>query len=603
MSFCSVIMVIKNSAESMFAALESVLMQSGLAELIIIDNGNAPDILSRLNQRTLSDPCVKIITGQGDVGFANGCNLGAREAVSDVLLFLKPDYFLPPDALRALVDALENEPKAMITSGFIGLADGSSGYEFHNQIPTPKSVLKDIIGLKKRKIKASENPQKPFTVATVSNACICVRASDYKKLGGLDEKFYEQEDDADFCLRVQQIEGRIVCVPSVKIIRIPRSGIVAQRTKKLIIQHWHIAQNNMRYLNKFFAEHLPFGSLFLLNSLIIFHALLNMLVAFIKPKKATPKTAAEKRFINLLIGLSDAPRSEKLVKKIVLVTGANSAIGICVIRQLLASGAAVLAVTRGSEIPYQHPHLRWLHGDLADANFSLQGYCMDAVVHAAPLPLLPPLISLFADGEAKRIIVYGSTSVFSNIMSNNHFERDFASKLQAAEELFVKNCEYFGIAHTIFRPTISYGLGLDRGISKIAKIIRRFGFTLVYPPAFGRRQPVHADDLANAAMLALANENTYGKSYNLSGGEILTYREMLAKIFAIYGKNPRIFSSTMLPFILDIIGKIQKNKNLNGEIARRMNDDFVFFHDDAKNDFSFQPRSFLSAGIKDIEGF
>jgi hypothetical protein len=78
---------------------------------------------------------------------------------------------------------------------------------------------------------------------------------------------------------------------------------------------------------------------------------------------------------------------------------------------------------------------------------------------------------------------------------------------------------------------------------------------------------------------------------------------MLAKIFAAYGKNPRIFASTMLPFILDIMGKIRKNKNLNGEIARRMNDDLVFFHDDAKKDFFYHPRAFLSGGTKDIEGF
>jgi len=50
-------------------------------------------------------------------------------------------------------------------------------------------------------------------------------------------------------------------------------------------------------------------------------------------------------------------------------------------------------------------------------------------------------------------------------------------------------------------------------------------------------------------------------------------------------------------------GKISRNKFTNGEIARRMNDDMVFFHDDAKRDFGFNPRGFLSGGIKDIDGF
>jgi len=599
MSSCGVIIVIKNSADSMFAAVEAVLAQSSLAELIIVDNGNAPDVLSRLQQRGLSDPRIKIITGQGDVGFVKGCNIGARSSSAEILLFLKPDYLLQPDGLSSLADALKNEPKAMITSGLLELAGGGLAYEPRNQIITPKLVFNELVGLNKQKSKTTETPQKPFTVATVSSACFCVRASDYKKLGGLDEDFYEQAEDADFCLRAQQIEGRVICVPSVKIIKLPS----AEKLPKNILKHWHIAQNKMRYLKKFFAEHLPFGALFALNSLLVFDSVLHTAFYIIKPSKNQPKTTAEKRFASLAMGLVDSSRSEKLVKKIVLVTGANSAIGLCVIRQLLASGAAVLAVTRGAEISYQHPRLRWLSGDLSDTNFSLQGYCMDAVIHAAPLPLLPSLVSLFADGEAKRIIAYGSTSVFSKFMSHNAFERDFAMKLQSAEELLAKNCDALGIKYTIFRPTVAYGLGLDAGISKIAETIRKFGIALVYPPAFGRRQPVHADDLANAAILALENENTYAKTYNLSGGEILTYREMLAKIFAAYGKNPRIFASTMLPFILDMRGKITKNKHINGEIARRMNDDHVFFHDDAKKDFGYHPRAFLSGGVNDIEGF
>ena len=276
-----------------------------------------------------------------------------------------------------------------------------------------------------------------------------------------------------------------------------------------------------------------------------------------------------------------------------LVTGATSQIGLCVIRRLIASGAAVLAVSRGDGIPYYHPNLRWIKGDLASSDFSLQGYCVDAVVHAAPLPLLPTLVDLLAESEAKRIIAYGSTSVFAKLLSANQFERDFAVKLQAAESLLAEKCDKLGINYTIFRPTITYGLGLGDGISKLAEIILKYGRAVVYPPAFGNRQPVHADDLAMAAVQAMENEITYGKTYNLSGGEIISYHEMLVRIFAFCGKKPKIIESTMLPFALDVLGKIKRDKRINGEIARRMNDDLVFFHDDAARDFGFNPRKFL----------
>jgi len=594
-------MVIENSAEAMFASVASVLSQDGLAELIIIDNGNAPDVISRLQQRSLSDPRITIISGHGGIGYGAGCNIGARLANSEILTFLKPNYLLPPDALKDLCKTLQSEPKAMLTSGVIKLADGRIGYKFRNKIITPKSVFYEIIGIKKHDISPSVSAKNPYEVATISSACLCVRASDYRKLGGLDNDFYPQSEEADFCLRVQQIGGRVMCIPTVNLTFMPD---ILARKNNLALQ-WQLAKNKIRYLNKFFAGHQLFGTLFLLNVIIILHAILNIVWNFIRKKNCKPNTVtpAEKRLMALALGLVDAVKSEQLAKKIVLVTGATSPVGLCVVRRLIAAGAAVLAVSRNDEIPYYHPSLRWIKGDLSASDFGLQDYCVDFVIHAAPLPLLPPLIDLLSNAEAKRIIAYSSTSVFAKLLSTNDFERDFAVKLQAAEELIAKKCDERGVFYTIFRPTLSYGLGLDAGISKLASVIRKWGRVCVYPPAFGRRQPVHADDLAAAAILALENENTYGKSYNLSGGEIVTYHNMLARIFEIYGKKPKIISSTMLPFALDILGKLRKNKYMNGEIARRMNDDLVFFHDDAKRDFGFNPRAFLSSGIKDIQGF
>ncbi|MEQ1790137.1 MAG: NAD-dependent epimerase/dehydratase family protein, partial [Rickettsiales bacterium] len=310
-----------------------------------------------------------------------------------------------------------------------------------------------------------------------------------------------------------------------------------------------------------------------------------------------------KRLMVLALGTVDIPKSEQLTKKIVLVTGASSQIGLCVVRRLIASGAAVIAINRVDEIPYRHAHLRWIKGDLTDPKLHLDGYCVDAVVHCAPLWILPPLVEMLKNSEAKRIIAFSSTSVFFKLISANDFEKDSLLKLQNAEDLLAKKCVAEGINYTIFRPTQIYGVGLDTGITKLAKIIFRFRMTFVYPPAFGRRQPVHADDLSMAVVQAIGNEATYDKSYNLSGGEVLAYRDMLVRLFGLFNKKPRIISSTMLPFALDVAGKLLRKKEINGEIARRMNDDLVFFYDDAARDFNFHPRKFLTGGVRDIEGF
>ncbi len=121
---------------------------------------------------------------------------------------------------------------------------------------------------------------------------------------------------------------------------------------------------------------------------------------------------------------------------------------------------------------------------------------------------------------------------------------------------------------TILRPTLIYGVGLDVSVTSIAKFIRRWGFFPVYPPAFGRRQPVHADDLALAVMQAFDNPATYGKSYNVSGGEIITYRQVLERLFALCRKKTRIIEMTILPFMLDMAGRGCCAKNISTAKSR-----------------------------------
>jgi|CXWL01.1.fsa_nt_gi GT2 family glycosyltransferase/nucleoside-diphosphate-sugar epimerase len=613
MSLCSVIIVARHGGWRFFATIESVLSQKQLGELIIVDNGNAPDVISRLQQLSLSDPRLKMVQVRGDINFAKGCNVAARQATSEYLLLLKSGYLLPPDALQSLVSVLEKENKAMLSSGVVQNYDGSRHTLFRTHIITPKTTFFDIIGVnawRRRRQSSYEKSteqniqQKPlFEVAAVSSACMCVRAGDYKKLGGLDEGFFPQDEELDFSLRVQQIGGRVLCLPSVKITRLPTG-----HDKRIpVAQQSREAKNIIRYLNKFFSAHQPIGTLFFLNILIMlrltFKVISSGFLEFFQDTRSVPNNFAAKRLVLLALGSVDVPKTEQLAKRIVLVTGATSQTGLCVIRRLIASGAAVLAITKKDEIPFRHPSLLWMKKDLTSPTFSLDDYCVDAVVHCAPLWQLPPLLPIMHSAEAKRIIAFSSTLVFSKSLSANDFEKDFVTKLQNSESVLAEKCSAFGMRHTIFRPTQVYGVGLDLGITNIAKIIRRFGMMFVYPPAFGRRQPVHVDDLAMAVIKAMDNEITYDKSYNLSGGEVLTYREMLGKLFKLYKKKPKIINNTALPFILDVVGKISRKKHINGEIARRMNDDLVFFHDDAERDFGYHPRGFLTGGMKDIEGF
>ena len=67
-------------------------------------------------------------------------------------------------------------------------------------------------------------------------------------------------------------------------------------------------------------------------------------------------------------------------------------------------------------------------------------------------------------------------------------------------------------------------------MTPLSRLIRRFGFMPLVGGANGLRQPVHAEDLAIAAIAAAA-ARAANKFYSLPGGETLTYREMIGRIF------------------------------------------------------------------------
>lgn len=609
MSNCSVVIVSYHTGPILFLAVKGALRQSQLADVILVDNGNPPDVLSHLQQMALTEPKLKIVTGHGNVGFAKACNIGAKRALGDFILLMNPDCLLPPEALSNMMIAFDEIPGAMLAGCRLQNPDGSEQRSGRRQLLTPSTAFTEALGLYRlfsfKRLNSHESalPEHTHEVPAVSGAFMCFRRRDYQRLSGLDESYFLHVEDLDVCMRVHQLGGKVVCVPRVKITHMrSTSGEISSR-----FLEWQKTKGFLRYFTKHFRGHYVPGFLLLIKAAIIARFGLKIvfggLLERLKPASPLLHTTPAKRLMILASTLLDHAQQKELYGKTVLVTGATSQVGLCVVRRLISAGAAVLAISRNDPIPFYHEHLRWIKGDLTDQALHLEGYLIDMVVHCAPLWHLPPTIDLLHDAEVKRVIAFGSTSIFGKALSRNDYEKTIVDKLSKAESEIAQRCNEKGIQWTIFRPTMIYGVGLDLNVTSLAKFIQRFGYFPVYPPAFGRRQPVHADDLAIAVIQAALTPDTIGKSYNLSGGEVVTYRQMLERIFSVLQKPIRITESTILPFLLDVAGMVLRRPHLNGEIARRMNDDLVFFHDEARRDFSFSPRPFLNGGVSDIEGF
>jgi nucleoside-diphosphate-sugar epimerase len=101
--------------------------------------------------------------------------------------------------------------------------------------------------------------------------------------------------------------------------------------------------------------------------------------------------------------------------------------------------------------------------------------------------------------------------------------------IRDSEAMLANACEKHGSAWTVLRPTLVYGAGMDKSLTPMAQRAMR---TRVFPlPAgAGLRQPVHAQDLAHAALAALDNAGAAGRILAIGGGERLPVSEMFARV-------------------------------------------------------------------------
>jgi uncharacterized protein YbjT (DUF2867 family) len=97
-----------------------------------------------------------------------------------------------------------------------------------------------------------------------------------------------------------------------------------------------------------------------------------------------------------------------------------------------------------------------------------------------------------------------------------------------------------------------------------------------------------------ACLQALDTPATYRRTYDLSGGETLTYRAMVERIFRAVGRRPRVVDVPLPLFRLAmrLARVLPAFRDLSPEAALRQGVDLCFDHAPATVDFGYAPRPF-----------
>lgn len=271
-----------------------------------------------------------------------------------------------------------------------------------------------------------------------------------------------------------------------------------------------------------------------------------------------------------------------------LVIGGTGLVGGYIVEHLIRRGERPSAVSRSEQAK---PGIDWLRADLEQPDtLNFPGFTI--IYCTADAILLADAVSRLFNPSLRRIVAFSSTSVNTKQDSEVAAERDTIRKLADAERKIAVESEQHGVEWTILRPTLIYAEGRDTNITPLSRLIRRFGFMPLVDGAPGLRQPVHAEDLALAAIVAASNPAAANKTYALPGGETLTYNEMIGRVFDGMGMPRRTISVPAFLWRAGFALAKPLFPSANVAMGTRMVKDMVFDSTPAVRDLGWKPRNF-----------
>jgi nucleoside-diphosphate-sugar epimerase len=271
----------------------------------------------------------------------------------------------------------------------------------------------------------------------------------------------------------------------------------------------------------------------------------------------------------------------------VLVLGATSLIGRFAMPLLAERGVEAIGFSRSAA-----GRAGWVQGDLSDPALESVLPAAPTVLSLSPIWHLPQALPALQVVGMRRLVAFSSTSVLTKAASPDSDEQGVVARLAEAEAQTRAFCEANGVAWTILRPTLIYAEGHDQNVSRLAALIRRLGVLPLYGQGQGRRQPVHAADLALGALAAAASPAARDKAYNLPGGETLTYRAMAQRVFEGMGRRPAIIAAPQWLWTVAFALARPLLPGATAQMGARMSEDLVFDPEPAQDDFGWRPRGF-----------
>ncbi len=251
----SVIVVTHNSEESIARCIESIPQSArdSSYEVIVVDNHSRDRTLEVARRYEFA----AIVQNDSNLGFATACNMGARKATGEYLLFLNPDAYLLNDAIDSIADCeLEIGGNAII-GGRVISPDGKVTRNIRG-FPSLLNVLSESFFLYKlfplsKKFGSyyytNVNHTEAANVDAVEGSFILIPRMIFEKLGGFDEDYFLYSEDTDLCYRAKKNLIPVVYFPGATAVHSGQGA--AGKVSRRYILSMHLGQ--LKFIRRHFS--------------------------------------------------------------------------------------------------------------------------------------------------------------------------------------------------------------------------------------------------------------------------------------------------------------------------------------------------------------
>ncbi len=184
------------------------------AELVVADNGSTDGSVEMLHE---SFPKVRVMAFDRNYGFTGGYNKAISQIESEFCIMMNSDIEVGLGWFRPLIEALYKDPQigacapklhSIYERDRFEYAGAAGGYIDRFGFPFCRGRIMSMT--------ENDNGQYdgcPEGILWATGACLLVRTALYKRLGGLDDRFFAHMEEIDLCWRLQLEGYKIRIVP------------------------------------------------------------------------------------------------------------------------------------------------------------------------------------------------------------------------------------------------------------------------------------------------------------------------------------------------------------------------------------------------------